>query len=96
MLCLDQSDLVASRGGQRKENHCGKNFPNILVFNSICFLFTHFYIFLAITIFLFVCLSPQAFYFAGASLLTYACAAIFSLTMEYPLVGLEKLFIPRN
>ncbi|XP_071813468.1 nose resistant to fluoxetine protein 6-like isoform X2 [Apostichopus japonicus] len=37
-----------------------------------------------------------AFYFAGVSLLTYACAAIFSLTVEFPLVGLEKLFIPRN
>ncbi|KAJ8042519.1 Nose resistant to fluoxetine protein 6 [Holothuria leucospilota] len=37
-----------------------------------------------------------AFNFAGISLISYAWAAIFSLAVEFPLVGLEKMFIPRD
>lgn len=41
-------------------------------------------------------LALTAFYFAGVSLISYGCAAILSLMVEFPLVGLEKLFIPRG
>ncbi|KAJ8042096.1 Nose resistant to fluoxetine protein 6 [Holothuria leucospilota] len=45
---------------------------------------------------LYLSLGLMAFYFAGVSLISYGCAAIMSLMVEFPLVGLEKLFIPRG
>lgn len=37
----------------------------------------------------------QVFYFFGAVLLSFGCAAILSLAMEFPLVNMEKHFMPR-
>ncbi|XP_071814774.1 nose resistant to fluoxetine protein 6-like isoform X1 [Apostichopus japonicus] len=44
----------------------------------------------------FASMTEMVFIYSGGALLSYGCAAIFSLMLEFPLVGLEKLFIPRN
>ncbi|XP_071814746.1 nose resistant to fluoxetine protein 6-like isoform X1 [Apostichopus japonicus] len=45
---------------------------------------------------MYLSIALTSFYFAGITLISYGCAAILSLMLEFPLVGLEKIFLPRN